>query len=640
MENKTIPILGMACSACAAHVEKKLNSLDGIHNANVNLVGRCAVIEYEPQKISLNDMQKIIQGIGYEMIIDSGKSIIEIETKVYHELKRKTFTSWILAILCMTFSMGWIYPLPQSINNILAMFIALLNFFFCGKKFYLSAWKQLRNKTASMDTLIALSTSIAFFFSVFNSFWGNTLWNTRGIQWHTYFDASVMIISFVLTGKLIEEKAKNGMSSSIRNLMGLAPKQAHLINGEDIIDVPISTIIKGDKVEVRAGEKIPVDGLVIHASSFMTEDAAYVDESMITGEPTPIMKNKKDKILAGTIVSQGKLQLQATGIGENTALAHIIKMVEQAQASKAPVQRLVDKLASIFVPIVIGASFLTFVLWFVLGGENAFPQAIMYAIAVLVIACPCALGLATPTALTVGIGKAAEKSMLIKDATALETMKKLNAIVIDKTGTLTIPNQNIDFTQADNINLEARETLKPNAYEAMQMLQKNGIEVYMMSGDKEEAAYYWAKKAGITHYRSKVLAQDKENLVRQLQQEGKIVAMIGDGINDTQALALADVSIAMGRGTDVAMDIAQVTLLSDNLMNIPQVLQLSKQIVSLIHQNLFWAFIYNIICIPIAAGLFHALGLPIHISPMWASALMALSSISVLLNSMRIKYIK
>lgn len=638
MEKKTIPVIGMACSACSANVERKLNSLNGIRSASVSLPGRSALVEYDPQLISLEDMKREISGIGYDMVIESDRSAIEIEKREYNILKKKAILSWLFSILCMCFSMGWIHVGSNDTANQLAMLVSIANFVFCGKMFYISAWKQLRHHTANMDTLVALSTSIAFLFSVFNTFWGASVWGGKGMEWHTYFDASIMIITFVLTGRVLEEKAKNGMSGSIRELMGLAPKTAHLVVDDNIDEVPISTIAIGDILEVRAGEKVPVDGEVTGATSFMTENGAYVDESMITGEPTPVLKQKESKVMAGTIVCQGKFRFRAKQIGENTALSHIIRMVQQAQGSKAPVQRMVDKLALVFVPAVVCIALLTFLLWCVIAGIAALPQAIMSAVAVLVIACPCALGLATPTALMVGIGKAAEKKVLIKDATALEAMQNIDAIVIDKTGTLTIPNQNVDFTKADTLDLEMRETLKPNAKEAMTELQKNGIEVYMMSGDKDEAARYWAEKAGIKNYQSRVLSQDKENLVRELQSHGKKVAMIGDGINDTQALALADVSIAMGRGTDVAMDIAQVTLLSDDLMKIPEAIRLSGQTVSMIRQNLFWAFIYNLVCIPLAAGILQVFGIHFHITPMWASALMAFSSVSVVLNSLRIRY--
>ena len=634
---KTIPVVGMACSACSANVEKKLNSLEGVHAASVSLAGRSALIDFDPAVISLDDMKREINNIGYDLVTEADRSAIEIEKSAYVLLRRKVLFSWIFALLVMAISMHWIVLGNRDMGNQVSLLLAFANLIYCGRSFYLTAFKQLRHGAANMDTLVALSTGISFLFSVFNTFWGESVWGSRGIAWHTYYDASVMIITFVLTGRLLEEKAKDATASSIRQLMGLQPKTARIVQDGKIEEVPISTIECGDVLEVRAGDKIPVDGEVVSAESFMKADAAYIDESMITGEPTPCEKVKGSKVLAGTIPSQGKLRMRARQIGEDTALAHIIQMVQEAQGSKAPVQRIVDKVALVFVPVVACVAVVTFLLWWIIGGNVALPQAILSAIAVLVIACPCAMGLATPTALMVGIGKAAQEKVLIKDATALERMRKVDAVVIDKTGTLTIPNQEIDFTKADNLPLEARETLKPHAAEAMQELQNAGIEVHMMSGDKEEAARYWAEKAGIKHYRSKVLPQDKENLVRELQQRGKTVAMVGDGINDTQALALADVSIAIGRGTDVAMDVAQVTLMGDDLRSIPKAIQLSRRTVKMIAENLFWAFIYNIVCLPLAAGVLYLFGISFQITPMWASALMAFSSVSVVLNSLRLK---
>ena len=634
---KTIPVVGMACSACSANVEKKLNSLEGVHAASVSLAGRSALVDFDPAVISLDDMKREINNIGYDLVTEADRSAIEIEQSAYVLLRRKVLFSWIFALLVMAISMHWIVLGNRDMGNQVSLLLAFANLIYCGRSFYLTAFKQLRHGAANMDTLVALSTGISFLFSVFNTFWGESVWGSRGIAWHTYYDASVMIITFVLTGRLLEEKAKDATASSIRQLMGLQPKTARIVQDGKIEEVPISTIECGDVLEVRAGDKIPVDGEVVSAESFMKADAAYIDESMITGEPTPCEKVKGSKVLAGTIPSQGKLRMKALQIGEDTALAHIIQMVQEAQGSKAPVQRIVDKVALVFVPVVACVAVVTFLLWWIIGGNAALPQAILSAIAVLVIACPCAMGLATPTALMVGIGKAAQEKVLIKDATALERMRKVDAVVIDKTGTLTIPNQEIDFTKADNLPLEARETLKPHAAEAMQELQNAGIEVHMMSGDKEEAARYWAEKAGIKHYRSKVLPQDKENLVRELQQRGKTVAMVGDGINDTQALALADVSIAIGRGTDVAMDVAQVTLMGDDLRSVPKAIQLSRRTVKMIAENLFWAFIYNIVCLPLAAGVLYLFGISFQITPMWASALMAFSSVSVVLNSLRLK---
>lgn len=640
---KTIPVIGMACSVCAANVERKLNSLDGINSATVSLAGRTALVDFNPEQITLEDMKREISNAGYDLVIEEDRSAEEINRREFTLLKRKTIGSWIFSLLVMAFSMGWISVGAESelaarnINNQMALIIALVNMMWCGKDFYISAWKQLKHATANMDSLVALSTIIAFLLSSFNTFWGDDVWGARGIEWHTYFDASVMITTFVLTGRCLEEKAKDSTASSIRHLMGLQPKTARLIDGDKIEEVPLSTIGRGDVIEVRAGEKIPVDGIVTEAESFMTADAAYIDEAMITGEPTPVAKRKGDSVMAGTIPSQGKLRMRAMQIGEKTALAQIIRMVQEAQGSKAPVQRIVDKAALVFVPVVAAIALVTFIVWWAIGGNAALPQAILSAVAVLVIACPCAMGLATPTALMVGMGKAAEKQILIKDAAALERLRKVDALVIDKTGTLTIPNQNVDFTKADDIDLETRETLKPNAAEAMSILQKEGIEVWMMSGDKEEAASYWAQKAGIQHYQSKVKPDDKQALVKKLQDEGKRVMMVGDGINDTQALALADVSMAIGKGTDVAMDVAQVTLMGDDLLAIPEAVKLSRKTVSMIWQNLFWAFVYNIVCIPLAAGALHIFGIDFQITPMWASGLMACSSLSVVLNSLRLK---
>ena len=652
---KTIPVIGMACSVCAANVERKLNSLEGVNSATVSLAGRTALVDYDPEKITLEDMKREISNAGYDLVIEADRSAEEINRREFTLLKRKTLLSWFFAILVMAFSMGWVstgmentasmgYGMMRdshasAFNNQISLILALLNMLYCGRMFYVSAWKQLKHRTANMDSLVALSTLIAFLFSAFNTFFGEMVWGARGIEWHVYFDASVMIITFVLTGRCLEEKAKDGTEASIKQLMGLQPKTARLVADGQLEEVPISTIQRGDVIEVRAGEKIPVDGVVTQAESFMTADAAYVDEAMITGEPTPVAKRVGDEVLSGTIPNQGKLRMRARQIGENTTLAHIIRMVQEAQGSKAPVQRIVDKAALVFVPVVAGIALITFLAWWIIGGNACLPQAIMSGVAVLVIACPCAMGLATPTALMVGIGKAAQKQILIKDAAALENIRKVDALVIDKTGTLTIPNQNVDFTKGDGLDdLESRETLKPHASEAMKLLEKEGIEVYMMSGDREEAARYWANKAGIKHYQSKVKSDDKQAMVKKLQAEGKHVMMIGDGINDTQALALADVSMAIGKGTDVAMDVAQVTLMDDDLMAIPDAVKLSRKTVGMIWQNLFWAFIYNLICIPLAAGVLHLFGIDFQITPMWASALMACSSVSVVLNSLRLRF--
>lgn len=635
---RTLPVIGMACASCSAHVERELSSLHGVQSASVSLASRTALIDYDPSAITLEEMKAAINGIGFDLVIEADRSVEAIERRAYIRLRRRTLLSWLFALLTMTISMGWIcLGSTAAFANQAALLLALANLVFCGRRFYVSAWRQLLHKTANMDSLMALSTAIAILFSAFNTFWGEQVWGVRGMDSPTYFDASVMIITFVLTGRLLEEKAKDGTASSIRQLMGMQPKTARILSDGKLEEVPLSTVEVGDVLEVRAGEKIPVDGEVMSAESFMSPTAAYVDESMITGEPTPAEKQAGAQVLAGTIPSQGKLRMRARQIGEATALSHIIRMVEAAQSSKPPVQRIVDRAALLFVPTVALISLVTFLSWWILGGTALLPHAILSAVAVLVIACPCAMGLATPTALMVSIGKAAQQQILVKDATALELLRKVDALVTDKTGTLTIPRADLDFTKSAHLPPEAREQLKPHAREAMDRLRQEGIEVYLMSGDQEAAVKYWADQSGISHYQSHVLPQDKEDLVRRLQSEGKTVAMVGDGINDTQALALADVSIAIGRGTDVAMDVAQVTLMTDNLSALPEAVALSRRTVRMIWQNLFWAFIYNLVCIPLAAGLPYLFGLHFQITPMWASALMAFSSVSVVLNSLRLR---
>ena len=652
---KSIPVIGMACAACAANVERRLRALNGVREVSVSLPTRTAVIDWDEQVITPEDMKREVNAIGFDLVTDDGQSVAETERREYAALRRKVLISWMLAVLVMAISMGWIPTGSRDAANQTAMIIALANFIYCGREFFVRAARQLTHLTASMDTLVALSTGITFIFSTINTFAGDQLWSTHGIEWHTYFDASVMIITFVLTGRLLEQYARKSTASAIRQLMGLTPQTARLYKGDfsdksdksdssdkaDLFEeVPIATIQPGDVIEVMAGGRIPVDGTVRWASSFMTADGAYVDESMITGEPSPVLKQQGSSVLAGTIVSQGTLRMRARKTGEDTALAQIIRMVEQAQGSKAPVQRTVDRISLVFVPAVVAFALITFLTWWAIGGREALPQAIMSAVTVLVVACPCALGLATPTSLMVGIGKAAKKGILIKDATALERIERIDAMVIDKTGTLTTPNPAIDFTKADQLPLEERETLKPHVREAMDMLRQMGVEVHMMSGDREEAVAHWAQQAGILHYLSGVKPQDKESLVRQLQAEGHRVAMVGDGINDSQALAVADVSIAMGKGTDVAIDVAQMTLMGDDLRRIPEALTLSQRTVAMIRQNLFWAFIYNVICLPLAAGVLRVVGIDFQLTPTWASALMACSSLSVVLNSLRLNWMK
>lgn len=664
MEKKNIAIIGMACTGCAANVERRLRSMDGVADIEVSFATRTATITFDSKCTSPAAMRDELQKIGFDMIIEEDRNIAEIERRETRLLQNRVCLSWCLAVLVMCLSMNWINIGDENVTNQTMLIIALANMFWCGKRFYTSAWQQARHGMANMDTLVALSTIVSFSLSMYNTFWGEQTWIMHGIESHTYYDASVMIITFVLTGRMLEERAKHSTAAAIRSLMGLAPKTAFLVNKDyktgntTITEVPIATLQEGDIIEVRKGNKIPVDGIVIsdnetmanftcnnnirsigqNTSNISKEHAVYVDESMISGEPAPVAKHNNDKVFAGTIVKQGNLCFRASEVGSKTVLAQIIRMVQQAQESKAPVQKVVDKVAMFFVPAILTISILTFAVWIIACGTDELPRAILSAVSVLVIACPCAMGLATPTALMVGIGKAAKKNILIKDATALERIKDVDAIVVDKTGTLTIPNSDIDLNSPVDLPFEEREILKPNACEAIKMLHDKDIEIYMMSGDKESAAKYWADKAGISHWQSNVMPQDKENLVRELQTKGLCVAMVGDGINDAQALAAADVSIAMGKGTDIAMDVAQVTLMGTDLRRIPEAIKLSQQIVRAIRQNLFWAFIYNVTFIPLAAGIAHIWDAQWQITPMWASALMAFSSISVVLNSLRLYY--
>lgn len=633
MEKKILPVMGMMCAGCSANVERKLKAIDGMKTVAVSLPGRTVMVEYDEKQVTLADMKQVIDSAGYELIIDEDTRVDTLEKNNYRLLLKRMSLSWLFSLLVMSVSMGWIAVGGRDAANQTMLIISLVNMIYCGRQFYVNAWRQFVHRSANMDTLVAMSTMISFLFSVFNTFWGDSFWGVRGMEWHTYYDASVMIITFVLTGRSLEERAKKSTASAILSLMGLVPKQAHVVSFDSVNDVPIAAVGVGDIVEVRRGEKVPVDGVVI-------EGEGYVDESMISGEPVPESKHKGDRLLAGTVVSEGVLRFRAEQVGRKTMLSGIIRTVQEAQSSKAPVQRVVDKMALVFVPCVLGISLLTFIVWFMVGGDSMLPQALLSAVSVLVIACPCAMGLATPTALMVGIGKAAQKGILVKDATAVEQLCKVDALVIDKTGTLTIPNKDVDFKSSESVALEDREQLKPHAAEAVSLLRQRGIDVWMMSGDKEEAVAYWAKKAGISNWKSSCMPKDKEAIVRQLQSQGRKVAMAGDGINDSQALAIADVSIAMGRGTDVAMDVAQVTLMGDDLRLIAEACMLSRHTVGMIRQNLFWAFVYNIICIPLAAGLPRVFGFDFQITPMWASALMAMSSVSVVTNSLRLKLLK
>lgn len=617
---KTFAVLGMMCAGCAASVEKRLKATEGVTDAAVNLPARTVLVEYDEHRTSPEHLQASLAQVGYDLVVEQDRNVEAIERRSWQRLKRQTLLSWVFALMVMLVAMGYIPMGNRNTENQVMLVIALLNLCYCGRSFYCNAARQLLHRSANMDTLVALSTGISFIFSSFNTFWGESFWGARGMEWHTYYDASVMIISFVLTGRLLEERAKHNTASAIRTLMGLTPKTAHLVTDGTVSDVILAALQRGDTIEVRPGEKVPVDGTIIsgHHTS--------IDESMMTGEAVAVEKASGDKVLAGTIVKEGTFRFKAEDVGQQTVLSQMIRMVEEAQGSKAPVQRVVDRVAAVFVPAVGLIAIVTFLLWYFIGGSNCLPQAVISAVSVLVVACPCAMGLATPTALMVGIGKAAEAGILIKDATALELLRNVDSMVVDKTGTMTLPSPD-----------GQGEQLKPFAREAVEELHEMGITLYMMSGDKEERVRHWAQEAGISHYKWQVLPQDKDDAVKALQQDGRHVAMVGDGINDSQALARADVSIAMGRGTDVAMDVAQVTLMGDDLRRIPDAIRLSRRTVAMIRQNLFWAFIYNVVCIPLAAGLPYAFGAHWQITPMWSSALMACSSVSVVLNSLRLK---
>ena len=605
---KTFPVLGMACTGCAAMVEKALRSLDGVHEVSVSLVGRSVVVDYDEALVSPSQMGAAVGAAGYDMVVDAEDCVEKVERTAWRLLLCRMLLAWAFTLAACL--------LPHVLGIVCAVACLLL----CARDFYVKAWHQLGSGMLGMDTLVALSSFITCVAALSSA--------------HTLFHphTSTMIVAFVLTGKLLEEKARSSASASIRRLMQLSPRTARLASGEE---VPLATVRVGDVLEVRPGERMPVDGVVTRATSFMDAEAAFVDESMMTGEPTPACKRVGDSLLSGTILQQGTLCLRARQVGAATALARMIATVEEAQASKAPVQRIADRAASVFVPVIAGVAAVTFVLWWLVGEDVM--QGLLSAVSVLVIACPCAMGLATPAALMVGMGMAAEEGILIKDATALERIRRISHLVLDKTGTLTQPIPHVDFTRADGLSLEERETLKPSAREAVAQLQAEGVRVHLMSGDKEEAVGYWAQRAGISHFQAQATAAEKEALVVSLQAEGGVVAMAGDGINDTRAMARADVSIAMGGGTDVAMDVAQLTLTRGDLLSIPQAIRLSRKTVRCIRQNLFWAFIYNLVCIPIAAGVPLALGLPIVITPNLAAGLMAASSLSVVINSLRLR---
>lgn len=732
-ETKVLPVLEMSCAVCAGNVESTLQALSGVEKASVNFAAGTLTVTYNPSVITLEVMQAAVQAAGYDLIVEAEDPVAMQEEKArmhYKILRRNTIGAWTLSIPLALLGMVFMHV---PFGNWIMMVLALAIMIFFGRSFYVNGVRHALKGKANMDTLVALSTSIAFLFSLFNTLCPG-FWLGKGLEPHVYYEASGVIIAFVLLGKLMEERAKNSTSSAIKGLMGLQPKTARLVTDGREEEVPISNLQVGNVVSVRPGEKIPVDGTLLQGSS-------SVDESMLSGEPIPVEKNAGDRVLAGTINQKGAFTMEATSVGGTTVLAQIVQMVQSAQGSKAPVQRIVDKISGIFVPVVVLLSFLTFVCWLVIGGESYFSYALLSAVSVLVIACPCALGLATPTALMVGMGKGAEQHILIKDAFALENLCKVDTVVLDKTGTLTegvpvvtdsywISDDNIRYLdvlytaeqksehplasailcwleesgakvcEAENFEsltgrgvriqvegvtywvgsqglldifqagipekvrkqigqwqedgqsvvfygqetrllavLAISDRIKPTSAEAVKELKKQGIEVHLLTGDGVRTAERVAATLDIGYYKAEVMPNDKEEYIISLQQQGKKVAMVGDGINDSQALARADVSIAMGKGTDIAMDVAMVTLITSDLLLLPGAIRLSKQTVRLIYQNLFWAFIYNVIGIPLAAGvLFPINGLLLN--PMLASAAMAFSSVSVVLNSLRLKFMK
>lgn len=730
-KKRLFPVTGMSCAACASSVESILTHMDGVDKAAVNFANNSVWVEYK-SSITESDLQNALRSIGYDLIVDAEDPVAAQEVmqrKHYQEIKHRTIWSALLALPVFILGMFYMEWYPGRWISLVLTFPIL---FYFGRNFFITAVKQARHGKANMDTLVALSTGIAFTFSVFTTLYPN-FWHERGIHPHVYYEAAAVIITFISLGKLLEEKAKSNTSSAIKNLMGLQPKTLKaIIHGEEQ-QIPISSVQRGYTIVVRPGEKIPVDGTVLSGNS-------YVDESMITGEPVPVAKSMGEKVFAGTVNQKGSFQFKAEKVGSETFLSQIIKMVQEAQGSKAPVQKLADTIAGIFVPVVIAISIVTFITWMLAGGENAFTHALLTSVTVLVIACPCALGLATPTAIMVGVGKGAENNILIKDAESLELGHKVNAIVLDKTGTITEGKPRVtdllwsiaalekmhasvllalesqsehpladavvskltengvkpaklmnfesitgkgvkasdrygktyfignaalmkenDIVLSETVQQKAiawqnetktvvffsdereilailaiADTIKPTSKAAIDKLKKQGVEVFMLSGDNHSTAQAIARQVGLTDFKGEVLPSDKANFIQGLQSKGKVVAMVGDGINDAHALAQADVSIAMGHGTDIAMDVAKITLITSDLESIPKALNLSTKTVMGIRQNLFWAFIYNVIGIPIAAGVLYPVS-GFLLDPMIAGAAMAFSSVSVVANSLRLK---
>ena len=727
---ETFPILGMSCAACAARVDKTLNKQPGVCQASVNYAAATALVEYDPTQTSPEALQHAVQEAGYDLIIThyghTKDEVEEAHVKKYKSLKQRTTWAILLAVPIAVIGMGF---MDRAWAGWVTWALSTPVVFVLGRSFFGNAWKQLRHGSANMDTLVASSTGVAYLFSVFNLFFPD-FWLSRGIEPHVYFESASVIIAFILLGRLLEERAKGNTSQAIKKLMGLQPKTVTLVVNEALKEVPITQVGPGDIIQVKPGERIAVDGVV-------TDGSSYVDESMLSGEPVPVAKRKDAKVYAGTINQKGSFRFRADKVGTDTLLAKIIHLVQDAQGSKAPVQKLVDRVAAVFVPVIMGIAVLSFILWMVLDPSDGFTHGLLALVTVLIIACPCALGLATPTAIMVGIGKGAERGILIKDAESLETAKKVNAVVLDKTGTVTeghpavqhilwtdgearqyapvllalerksehplaeaillneelrmkdeewsvdnfesLTGQGVKGTykgvvyyagnrrlmegkritpalqeaalaweaEAQTVIWFANETealaviaiadrIKPSSVEAIRTLQDENIEVHLLTGDNEATAQAIARQAGIAKYKAGVLPQDKAAYIRQLQQAGKVVAMVGDGINDSAALAQADLSIAMGSGSDIAMDVAKMTLISSDLRKIPEALRLSRLTVRTIRQNLFWAFIYNTIGVPIAAGVLYPV-CGFLLNPMIGGAAMAFSSVSVVTNSLRLR---
>jgi len=726
---RQIPVLQMGCASCANKIASKVQALNGIVSAEVNYASAMLSLEFLPKIITLSEVQKAVQEAGYDLFIEEGanenKTLSSIQEEKMTTLKNKTIWALLLALPIVIIGMFFM-EMPYA-NEIMWVLATPVVFGF-GSSFFVNAWKQAKHRSANMDTLVALSTGVAYIFSVFNTLFPE-YWHQKGLHGHVYFEGAAVVIAFILLGKWLEENAKSNTSTAIKKLMALQPNEVTLwLDNEQQKVIPIAQVKVGDKLLVKPGERIAVDGVVISGDS-------YVDESMLSGEPIPVLKKANEKVWAGTLNQKGSLVFQAVQIGSETLLAHIVKTVQDAQGSKAPVQKKVDFIASIFVPVVMAIAVVAFVLWWILGGENGFTQGILALVTVLVIACPCALGLATPTAIMVGVGKGAENGILIKDALSLELAQKIDTIVLDKTGTITegkpkvteelwssndsnlrsillniesqsehplaeavvqhlqgVPTVSItnfesitgqgvrakvegeeyfignpSFLKAHQIEInddflqkstaweaEAKtvigfanatsvlallaisDAVKPTSVAAICELEQMGIAVYMLTGDAEKAAQAMAEQTGITHYKGGVLPQQKADFIKELQAQGKKVAMVGDGINDSTALAQADVSIAMGKGSAIAMEVANMTLMTSDLHKIPQAIRLSKATVATIHQNLFWAFIYNVIGVPIAAGILFPFN-GFLLNPMLAGAAMALSSVSVVSNSLRLK---